>query len=144
MGREVAWIEQDYLRRILLREHDKPNAANIDLISLNVRFALGRGRCVLLEGILRTDHYAAMLEQLHHDYQGTSAWYYFDVSFEETARRHAGRPQAADFSTEDMRRWYRHRDLLDFVAESVIGETASLRATVDGIYDEAVRDRRCR
>jgi predicted kinase len=84
MGRGTAWLEQDHFRRIVLREHDKPNAANIDLISINVRFALERGFNVMLEGILRADRYGAMLEGLHQDYASTSAWYYFDLSFEET------------------------------------------------------------
>lgn len=116
-----------------------PDAANIDLISLTVRFALERGFNVVLEGILRADHYGRMLEELHRDYASVSAWYYFDISFAETARRHAGRPQAARFSVEELRGWYRHRDLLGFVDESTVDEQTSLQDTVDHIYDEATR-----
>jgi hypothetical protein len=53
----------------MLREHDDPNVANIDLISINTRFALDRGFTVVLEGILRADHYGAMVEELHRDYR---------------------------------------------------------------------------
>lgn len=116
-----------------------PEGANIDLISINVRFALERGFNVVLEGILRADHYGSMLEKLHRDYAGVSAWYYFDISFDETARRHAGRPQAAQFSTEDMRGWYRYRDLLGFVDENIIDERTSLQDTVDHIYEAGIQ-----
>lgn len=138
MGRGTAWVEQDHVRRIVLRERDKPGAANIDLISMCVRFALQRGFNVVLEGILRADHYAVMLEELHREYPGASAWYYLDISFAETVRRHAIRPQETEFSTEDMRGWYRPNDLLSFVDETIIGENSPLTDTVDRIYREAL------
>jgi predicted kinase len=49
LGRGTAWVEQDYLRRILLREHDLPGGANIGLIDTNVRYALDHGYDVVLE-----------------------------------------------------------------------------------------------
>jgi predicted kinase len=140
LGRGTAWVEQDYLRRVVLREHDTLDAANIDLIALNVRFALERGFTVVLEGILRADHYGAMLENLHQDYRLASAWYYFDLSFEETIRRHATRPQSTQFSADDMRDWYRGRDLLPFVYEAIFSEDSSLVDTVELIHS---RIRRC-
>lgn len=120
-GYGLAWVEQDYIRRVLLREHDVAAGKNIDLIGLNVRYALGAGYHVVLEGILNAGHYKAMLERLHHDFGGH--WYYFDLPFDETARRHATRPQASEFSVQDMQTWYQERDLLDFVSESSLGDT---------------------
>ena len=42
-GYGMAWVEQDHLRRVLLREHDVPDGKNIELIALNVRYALEHG-----------------------------------------------------------------------------------------------------
>lgn len=118
----MAWVEQDYIRRILLREWDVPGAVNIGLIAQNARYALAHGYDVLLEGILDAGRYGAMLRELAADHQGPGLHYYLDVSFAETMRRHAGRPQATEFGEAEMRRWYTERDLLPGVAETVIGE----------------------
>lgn len=40
-----------------------------------------------LEGILRSDHYDAMLTALIGDYAGQAFAYYLNISFEETLRR---------------------------------------------------------
>lgn len=53
-----------------------------------------------------------MLESLYRDYRNESMWYYFDVSFAETARRHTTRQKTLEFGVEDIRRWYQSRDLL--------------------------------
>lgn len=63
-GIKTALVEQDYLRRIVLKERDIPNGDNIPLIEQTVTFALERGYAVVLEGILYTPHYGAMLVRL--------------------------------------------------------------------------------
>lgn len=54
--------------------------------------------------------------------------FYFDVSFEETVRRHSGRAKAALLNEADMRRWYRPRDVLERVIDehSALDDTVSL------------------
>jgi hypothetical protein len=65
-----------------------------------------------------------------------SCFYYLDVSIEETLCRHLMRPQAAEFGADDMRSWYRARDLLTDVREHVIPETSTLDDTVGLILAE--------
>lgn len=131
LGRGVAWIEQDHLRRIVLGERDVPGGANIGLIDQTVRYAVEHGFHAVLEGLLDAGRYGAMLEALHDDYAGRAAFFYFDVSFEETVRRHASRAKAADFGVDDMRTWYRPRDLLPFVREEIVPDASTLDETVD-------------
>jgi hypothetical protein len=50
LGRGVAWVEQDYLRRTVLREHDRPGLPNLGLIDVTTRYALDAGYHVILEG----------------------------------------------------------------------------------------------
>lgn len=95
VGRGVAWIEQDCLRRILLREHDLTRAVNIGFIDQTARYALDAGYDVIVEGILNTCRYGLMLRELTADHRGRTGHHSLDVHFEETVRRHAGRPQAA-------------------------------------------------
>lgn len=132
----MAWVEQDNLRRIVLREHDVPDGANIGLIQMTVRYALDHGYDVILEGILYTDHYGEMLERLTADHVGTTGHYYFDIPFAETIRRHQTRPLSLKVTADQMRGWYRTRDLLPFVDETIISEDDSLESTVRRIITE--------
>ncbi|MCP2014082.1 putative kinase [Deinococcus sp. HSC-46F16] len=135
-GYGMAWVEQDDLRRILLREHDVPGGKNIELIALNVRYALEHGYHVVLEGILTARHYGPMLERLHREHGEASHFYRFDLPFEETVRRHATRPQAREFGVDLMRGWYQERDGLAFVAERLIPAGSTLEATAERLWNE--------
>ncbi|WP_433216711.1 kinase [Microtetraspora malaysiensis] len=136
-GRGLALIGQDTVRRELLRERDVPGGVNIGLIDTIVRYALDHGYHVLLEGILTASRYGPMLRALSHDHAGTNAFFYLDVSWPETVRRHATRPQRREFTPEEMRRWYLERDLLPDGCETIIGEDSSLEATVRHVLHKA-------
>jgi adenylate kinase family enzyme len=129
-GRGAAWVSQDLIRRVILREKDRPGGVNIGLIDQVTRYALDHGYHVVLDGILYADRYEPMLAGLQRDHLGRSSFYYLDVSLEETLLRHLGRPQASEFTHEDMRQWYRPRDLLSAIRERIVPETTSLHATV--------------
>lgn len=132
-GRGLAIVGQDQLRREILRERDRPGAANIGLIDLTARFALSRGFHVIIEGILRADHYGAMLATLISDRAGRAFAYYLDVPFEETLRRHQAKPQASEYGRAEMSSWYRENDLLPGGWEQVITADWSLDQTVQRI-----------
>lgn len=136
IGRGVAWIEQDYLRRILLREHDRPDAPNIGLIDQTTRYALGQGYHVILEGGFYSPHYGAMLRQLIADHAGPTGVYYFQLPLDETLRRHATRPLAEVVTPEQLRSWYQPCDLLGVPGEQVIDPSSSLRQTVERVISE--------
>ena len=136
VGRGVAWIEQDYLRRILLREHDRPGVPNIGLIDQTARYALDNGYHVVLEGIFYTPHYGEMLRQLIADHAGKTAAYYFQIPFDETIRRHSTRPLANVVSEEQMRDWYHAADLLGVPGEQIIEESSSLDDTAKRVIDD--------
>jgi hypothetical protein len=129
-GRGLAIVGQDTLRRIVLRERDTPGGANIGLIDLTARYALDNGFHAIVEGILYSSHYGDMLMALHRDHQGTSGFYYLNVPFKETLRRHATKPQAVEYGEAEMAAWYRELDLLPHGIEQVIPPEASLDDTV--------------
>lgn len=134
-GRGAALIEQDYLRRIILREHDSSASTGIapEFITNAAGFALANGYHVILEGILHTARYADALRKLIQDHDGPSYAYYLDVSFAETLRRHATRPQAAEFDPDQMREWYLDHDVLGTLGEHLVGESSTLTQTVDHV-----------
>ncbi|MGW7522465.1 AAA family ATPase [Streptomyces sp. NPDC054783] len=132
-GRGLALVEQDNLRRVVLRERDRPGAANIGLIDMVARYALDAGYHVIVEGILYADRYGDMLARLSADHRGPTCGYYLDVPFDETLARHATKPIAGHVSEADLREWYRQRDLLPGGAETVIGADSSLPETIERI-----------
>jgi adenylate kinase family enzyme len=134
-GRGCALLEQDYLRRIMLREHDTSgtNLVAPAFITATARNALDLGYHVVLEGILHTDRYANVLHQLIDQHSGPSHVYYLNVSFDETVRRHQTRAETVNFTPEQMRSWYEHEDLLGTAGEQVIGETFTFEQTVETI-----------
>jgi hypothetical protein len=78
-------------------------------------------------------HYSEMLRALRDDHRGRTRWYWFDVSLEETLRRHATRPQSREFGADAMRSWYRARDPLHVVTETLVPEAWTIDQTVDRI-----------
>lgn len=135
-GYGMAWIEQDYIRRILLREPDQADASNIELIAMNVRFALQNNYHVVLEGILDAELYSNMIHCLYTEYTKQCFFYYFDLPFSETERRHATRPQKQEFSTEQMKSWYKQRDFLPFIEEKTLHSEYSLESIVQMILND--------
>ncbi|NDZ61685.1 kinase [Streptomyces anulatus] len=132
-GRGLAVVGQDNLRRTVLRERDRPGAANIGLIDLTARYALDAGYHVVVEGILYADHYGDMLAGLRADHRGPTHGYYLDVPFAETVARHATKPIADTVDENLLRGWYRPRDVLPDGVETVIGADSVLAGTVDRI-----------
>ncbi|WP_414167197.1 hypothetical protein ACMATS_06185 [Streptoverticillium reticulum] len=136
-GRGIALVGQDNLRRVVLKERDTPDGANIGLINLTVRYALDHGFHAVLEGILYAAHYGPMVEALVRDHRGHTHPYYFDIPFEETLRRHATKPQVDEYGEKELRDWYRLQDFLPSRVESVVPASSSLAETANLVMLES-------
>jgi hypothetical protein len=132
----MAWVGQDVIRRTILRERDVPGGVNVDLIEHTARFALDHGYHVVVEGIMYADRYGAMLHRLAAANRGPAHFYYFDIPYEETVKRHATKPQAEEFGREQMAEWYRHRDLLPGNVEAIIDQHSTFDDTVKRILTD--------
>ncbi|HYH12079.1 MAG TPA: hypothetical protein VD789_06965 [Thermomicrobiales bacterium] len=135
-GHGVAIVGQDNLRRVILGERDVPGGANIGLIDITTRYALNHGYHVVLEGILRADKYGEVLGALAADHIGLTRAYYFDVSFEETLRRHATKPKPVEYGEPEMRAWFRPNDFVPGLNERRIPERSSLDEAAEKIVRE--------
>jgi predicted kinase len=134
-GRGCALVEQDYLRRVVLREHgmDGVPAVAPGFIVTVVRAALTQGYHVVLEGMLSTAGYGTVLRELIADHPGPSFAYWMRVSFDETVRRHRRRDEPIPVTAEQMAAWYRPLDLLGVPGERVIDESAGVEEVVSVI-----------
>lgn len=130
---QVAIVEQDYLRRTLLKEKDIPNGLNIELIKRTTLFLLDNSRDVVLEGIFDKRRYSTMFKEILVVHPLNNYFFYFDISLEETLRRHQDKPNKDDFGEDEMRRWYKEYDLLDVVDEEIIAEQSSFEETVERV-----------
>ena len=137
----VGKIQQDLIRRNLLREHDRPGGLNIDLIALNVRFCLEHDYDVILEGILYADRYGDMIRTLINEHRGRSFVYYYDIPFEETLRRHASKENCHEYGMKEMGEWFVEHDLLGVPGEQIIGTDQTQENTVAHILAEALPPR---
>jgi predicted kinase len=120
-GRGIAIIGQDVVRREILWEKDEPTSVNIGMIDVMARHALDAGMHVIIEGILSRQSYGAMLAGLVRDHRGTTSCFYLDVPFDETVRRHATKPQAAEYGD----------DLVPELDEHRIPASSSLEESID-------------
>ena len=135
LGAQIVWVEQDYLRRIVLKEKEVANGHNIELIRQVADFALSHGQHVVLEGILNSSRYKPMLEGL------LAKWpdhyvYYFEVSLEETVRRHASKPNAHEFGVQEITEWFVLHDVLGVEREVIIPESMDQSEIIQRILGE--------
>jgi predicted kinase len=132
---KIAIVEQDYLRRFILKEKETEGSDNIALILQTVEFALEHGYNVILEGILYFPRYGKMLQKLAEKCPANFL-YYFDVPFEETLKRHASKPNSHEFGETEMREWYKPNQHTGFASERTIPGSYSIEETIDKILSE--------
>lgn len=138
LGYGTMLVSQDVVRREMLRVKDSEGNPAIQLIYDLCMYGNNVGYTVILEGILSNKKYGAMLRWLLDDFQGEKLIYYFDVSFEETVRRHATKPNAHEFGKSEMRQWWKDQDVLNVPGEQRIGEQLSQAEIVDLIHRDVL------
>lgn len=136
-GRGCALLEQDHLRRVVLREHDSGGMEAVapGFIMATARAALESGYHVVLEGILHSGRYGEPLRGLVDAYGGRV--FYLDVSFEETVRRHGRRAEPVPVTAEQMRDWYAPQDLLRVRDEVVLPESMTFEEVVTAVLHDS-------
>lgn len=60
------------------------------------------------------------------------------MPFEETLLRHQTKPNRDEFGEEDMRRWWRDKDYLTIIPQTILREDLSLEDAVELIYNDVV------
>jgi predicted ABC-type ATPase len=130
--KKVALVEQDYLRRIVLKEKETEGTKNIGLIEQTVTYALDKGYDVILEGILYSKRYQQMIRALTKK-ADQSYIFYLDVTLEETLIRHKTKPNAHEFGEEEMREWYKSKETIKRDLDFILPQSNSIQESVDKI-----------
>lgn len=125
------WIEQDNFRRTILGESGNYSPLAVALIEQSAALALLHGRTVIADGMFNAGRYSESFQRLRAGHAGPSHFYAYDLTFDETLRRHATRTQKqADFGEKQMRGWYHGWDPLHGIEEQRITAEESLAETV--------------
>ncbi|WP_173108151.1 kinase [Bacillus sp. KH172YL63] len=130
-GHGTLLVSQDTVRRNMLKVHDRDGNLSIELIRQITEYGKGKCEVVILEGILSSARYGDMLKDLIEYFNGRALVYYFDLTFEETLRRH--RTKGADFGEELLARWWIPKDFLGVQGETAIGAELSEDEVLDRI-----------
>jgi hypothetical protein len=140
LGSGIALVEQDYVGRVVLGRSLTDDGTNAPLLDALVRTALPAAPAVLLEGILSTERYGDVLLGLRAT-PGLESWFYrFDVPFEITVERHAGRGKAGSFGETELRRWWRPADPLVDADGRVLDRSITAAETVETVVERIIAD----
>lgn len=133
--RKVCLIEQDHYR-FIFRPYENGSKANSkamhQMIVQNVLIALREGYDVILEGIMNAKSYKYIVDTIIDAHPSENYFFYFDISFEETLRRHGQRPKknTPSFTLEDMKNWYPDDYVSIHDDEVLIPESSSIDETI--------------
>ncbi|TDM02470.1 kinase [Macrococcus carouselicus] len=134
LGEGTMLVSQDVVRRQMLRVKDQVGSISTDLLETLVHFGMENCQYVILEGILTNRKHGDMLRELYQRYNPEVYVFYFDISFEETLKRH--RFKNVTFGEDEMKRWYLEKDVLSIDSEKLITDEWSQEEIVASIIKE--------
>mgnify|MGYP003412494869 CR=1 FL=1 len=135
-GSGTLLIDQDVVRRNMLSVKDRPNNLSIELIRQIALYGNGKCEVVIIEGILNSQGYGAMLREVIETYENRAAVYYFDLPFEETVIRHETREKRHKFGEDSLKQWWNPKDFLHVEKKKPITETMAVEQIVQTIIHE--------
>lgn len=90
---------------------------------------------VIVEGIYPSEQYLTILTDISNKFSN-SYFYYFNVSFEESVRRHKTRIKQSEFGIEELKKWHNPNDMLNIRNEKLIDDIAEEDEIVKMILDD--------
>ena len=112
LGRGTLLVSQDVVRRDMLKVQDRDGNLSMDLIRQITEYGKGKCEVVIVEGIFSEQRYGDMIRELIQFYNGKAHTYYYDLSFQETVRRHNSRSKRTEFGEDSLRDWWNAEDYL--------------------------------
>ncbi len=103
-----------------------------------LKYGKQHSEITILEGILPAKEYHLLFETAVKEYGQNIFAYYYEIPFEETLRRHRTKPNCNDFGEADMKRWWKEKDYIDIIPETILDEKFSLEDAVELIYRDVM------
>ena len=111
LGEKTMLVQQDVVRREILNVRDTSGNPAMKLIENLALYGKFIDYNVIVEGILSTRKYGEMLQRVVAQFDRVLV-YYFDISLEETLRRHKTKPNVDEFGEKELRDWWKEKDML--------------------------------
>lgn len=132
LGRNTMLISQDEIRRNMLWVDDGRDTKALPLMAELLRYGREHSEFSVLEGIMYEEWYRPLFKLADELYGANVYAYYFDLTFEETVRRHGTRNR--EFGEVDMRKWWREKDFSPVLKEQTITSEMDAESIVEKIY----------
>ena len=133
LGPNTLRVSHDMIRMELLNVCGREGVERSEPLMIELlRYGKANSAVTILEGILPTRDYSRLFEAALDIFGADIYAYYYDLTFDETLRRHMTKPNRNDFGEADMRRWWVERDYLKtipvggVVNERILGAELSL------------------
>ena len=140
LGFHTMLISHDMVRMQMLHVWGKEGVErSLPLMTELVRYGAAHVPYTILEGVLDSAEYRALFETCVELYEGRIRAYYYDLPFEETLKRHQTKPNSRDFGETEMRRWWREKDFLPMIKETVLTKEMTLSETVEMILSQITK-----
>lgn len=128
-------VGEDKLRKMFSDHRSTPHPASEQLALEAIKFGLNAGYNVVYQGILNVKNEEFRPDELLALNPNETYFFYLDVSFNETVRRHQTRYKRYDFDTGAMQRWWQHSSPLNHELETIIPESSDIKDTLRTIQD---------
>lgn len=137
-GPNTMLISHDMIRMQMLNVWGKTGIEkSLPLLIELVKYGRTHSEITILEGILDSGEYRELFECCLWEYGAENIdAYYYDLPFEETLIRHQTKPNRMDFGEADMRRWWREKDILPMIGETILTKEISLDRAVEMIFQK--------
>ncbi|HDR7718428.1 kinase [Bacillus albus] len=135
-GHGTLLVSQDVVRRDMLRVHDTMGNLSHDLLFEITKYGKGKCEFVILEGILNSRRYGEMLKELILFFEGNAYTYYFDLSLNETIRRHNTREKRHEFGEDSLQKWYNPHDTIKVARETIFTDNLTQKDIFDTILTD--------
>ena len=141
IDKEIMYLEQDTFRHSILKVRNDENfgitrnvKAQGAILSL-IHWGIDNCDYIIMDGIYSTPKYIPMFDEINKLNTEIYA-YYFDIPFEETAKRHSTRDKAKLFDAETMREWYREHNYMPNLKETIITKDQSKNDIINMILND--------
>ncbi len=134
--RMVALLEFDTFRNDILGLQGDFYGPAIEMYTHSALTALAGGYDVIMDGIYRPEGYDNPLEKLFGGHDGENYIFWFDISLDETAKRHSGREKSKLFGEKELAEWYSKPTAMGYDFEYAIPEHSTIEQTLELIQSK--------
>lgn len=119
-GPNTMLLSHDMIRMEILHVWSTEGIQKSEPLMIHLlKYGKRNSEITILEGVLPAREYRLLFETAVKEYGENIFAYYYEIPFEETLIRHRTKPNCNDFGEAEMRRWWREKDYLGFIPETI-------------------------